>query len=282
MLLLTLLLACVPKKDFDALSAELAAERATLASERAAWSSSRSELESSLAAEVAKVEALRAAEAALRADLAAKLAELAAREGDWASEKAGLLADRSKLKASVTEMEGALAEAAARRASAEARVAEFRDLLLRFKKLIDAGQLKVRIVEGRMVVELATDVLFASGKADLSDEGKTAILAVGAVLATLGDRQFQVGGHTDNDAIKTDRFPSNWELASARAIVVVRTLITAGVQPGQVSAASFAETHPVADNGTAEGKRANRRIEISVVPDLAQLPGFDELKAVAQ
>lgn len=282
MLTLALLLACVPKKDFDAVSAELAAERATLATERAAWATTKSGLEGSLAEEIAKLEALRAVDAGLRADLAAKQAELAANEAEWTSEKAHLLADRTKLKASVAEMEGALAEAAARRVSAEARVAEFRDLLLRFKKLIDAGQLKVRIVEGRMVVELATDVLFASGKADLSDEGRTAILAVGAVLATLGDRQFQVGGHTDNDAIKTERFPSNWELASARAIVVVRTLTTAGVKPTQVSAASFAETHPVADNGTAEGKRANRRIEISVVPDLSELPGFDELKAVGK
>jgi chemotaxis protein MotB len=275
MLTLAFLLACVPKKDFDAVTADLAAERAAHAADGDAWSKQKSALEASLADELAKLEDLKAREAALRADLAAQ-------EAEWTTEKARLLADRTQLKASVAEMEGALADAAARRASAEARVAEFRDLLLRFKKLIDAGQLKVRIVEGRMVVELATDVLFASGKADLSETGKAAITEVGAVLASLGDRQFQVGGHTDNDAIKTDRFPSNWELASARAIVVVRTLIAAGVQPSQVSAASFADTHPVADNGTPEGKASNRRIEISVVPDLSELPGFDELKAVGK
>jgi chemotaxis protein MotB len=69
-------------------------------------------------------------------------------------------------------------------------------LLGKFKKLIDAGKLKVKIVDGRMVVELATDVLFDSGSAKLSDAGKAAIVEVSQVLATIGERSFQVEGHT--------------------------------------------------------------------------------------
>ena len=276
MFLVLLSLACVPKKDFDALAADLASERASHASDNDAWGKTKS----ALADEEAKLASAKAEESRLKGELDTATGALAAARSAWASEKAGLLVDRSKLKSSVTEMEGALREAAERRAAAEARVKEFRDLLARFQKLIDAGQLKVKIVDGRMVVVLATDILFASGKADLSDAGKTAIGEVGKVLAGIPDRSFQIEGHTDNVPISTDKFPSNWELASARSIIVVKTLTAAGVAPTRVSAASFAETHPVADNGAAEGRAANRRIEIVLVPDLSQLPGFDELRRV--
>lgn len=279
MLLLLLTFACVPKKDFDAVSADLAAERSSHEQNSASWAKEKSQM---LADAEAALAAAKAEEARLKGELDGVSKTLGTERSTWASEKAGLVADRSKLKASVSEMEGALREAAERRASAEARVKEFKDLLSRFQKLIDAGQLKVKIVDGRMVVVLATDILFASGKADLSEAGKTAIGEVGKVLATIPDRAFQVEGHTDNVPIQTDKFPSNWELASARAIVVVKTLTAAGVPATRVSAASYAETHPVADNAAVDGRASNRRIEIVLVPDLSELPGFDELSKVAK
>lgn len=194
------------------------------------------------------------------------------------AEKANLLADQTQLKSSVQEMEQALVELAERKAAADARVAEYRDLLSRFQALIDAGKLKVKIVDGRLVVELATDVLFASGSSNLSKEGKAALIEVSGVLASLPGRRYQVEGHTDNDPISTAQYPSNWELASARAIVVTRTLVDAGLPADRVSAASYGEYRPVASNETKEGKAANRRIEIVVVPDLSTLPGFEELQ----
>ena len=276
MILALLTLACVPKKDFDAVTADLAAERAAHTTDNEGWKATKGQL----ADEEAALAAAKAEEERLGGELSAAKKALADEQSAWASEKAGLVADRSKLKASVSEMEGALREAAERRAAAEARVKEFKDLLSRFQKLIDAGQLKVKIVDGRMVVVLATDILFGSGKADLSDAGKAAIGEVGKVLASIGDRSFQVEGHTDNVPIQTDKFPSNWELASARAIVVVKTLTASGVPATRVSAASFAETHPLADNAAPEGRASNRRIEIVLVPDLSQLPGFEELSKV--
>jgi chemotaxis protein MotB len=102
-------------------------------------------------------------------------------------------------------------------AAAQARVAAYQDMLKRFQKLIDAGTLKVKIVNGRMVVELATDVLFASGKAELSPSGKGAIREVAVVLASIAERKYQVEGHTDNVPISTAQYPSNRVLASARA-----------------------------------------------------------------
>ncbi len=196
------------------------------------------------------------------------------------AEKARLVKDQSSLQASVKEMETALIELSQRKAQADARVAEYRNLLARFKSLIDAGKLKVKIVDGRMIVELATDVLFSSGSANLSKEGEAALQEVAVVLAGITDRRFQVEGHTDNDPINTPQYPSNWELASARALVVTKALIAGGMPAAQLSAASYGDLRPVAANDSKEGKAANRRIEIVVVPDLSSLPGFDALQQV--
>lgn len=227
-------------------------------------------LEQALAAEQEKVAAL----AADKAALTKRLAELNA-------QKAAMLGDQQQMQASIEEMQQALAELEARKRAAEARIARYRDLVDRFKPLMDAGRLRVKIVEGRMVVELATDVLFASGSADLSEEGKAAIAEVAGLLASIPDRRFQVEGHTDDVPIKTSRFPSNWELASGRAITVVKTMIEAGMPPERVSAASFGEHKPAAANDSDEGRSANRRIEIVVVPDLSGLPGFEELERMS-
>ncbi len=194
------------------------------------------------------------------------------------AELAEALGDRAALESSVDDMKYALAQANAREVAAQKRVDQFRELLRRFASLIDAGKLRIKLIDGRMVLELPTDILFASGSAKLSDDGFAALAEVGAVLAELGERSFQVEGHTDNVPISTARFPSNWDLAAARALGVVNTLIGAGMRATQLSAASFGEVRPVASNETDEGRALNRRIEIVLVPDLSELPGNAELK----
>lgn len=193
-------------------------------------------------------------------------------------ELAQVVKDRSRLKGSVQEMQQALEDLQRRKREAELRIAEFRNLVDRFKPLIDTGKLKVRMVDGRMVVQLATDVLFSSGSARLSKDGREAIAEVSNVLAGIPNRRFQIEGHTDDVPIKTAQYPSNWELAAARAITVVKTMVDAGMPPARVSAASFGEFKPAQANDTTEGRAANRRIEIVLVPDLSSLPGFDELQ----
>ena len=108
--------------------------------------------------------------------------------------------------------------------------------------MIESGKLRVRIVRGRMVVELSENILFDSGKADLKKEGQTALHEVASVLASIPDRDFQIAGHTDNVPIKSAKFPSNWELSTARAVTVARFLATQGVPPTRLSAAGYAET----------------------------------------
>lgn len=215
-----------------------------------------------------------------RQTLEARLATAEAALGTTQGELAQVVKDRSALKGSIDEMKQALDELARRKAEADRRIGEYNSLLSRFKRLIDAGKLKVRIVDGRMVVQLSSDILFASGSAALSKDGKVSVVEVAGVLAQIPERKFQVEGHTDNVPIKTEQYPSNWELASARALTVVRAMTDSGLAANRVSAASFADTKPAAPNDTAEGKAQNRRIEIVVVPDLSSLPGFEELQKV--
>lgn len=233
-------------------------------------------LSQALNAEKAQNAALTAAAAATEQKLASTQAELKKTSDDLAS----TIKDRAGLKSSVEDMKSALDELNRRKAESDKRIAEYKNLLSRFQSLIDSGRLKVKIVDGRMVVALAADILFASGSAALSKEGKASVDEVAAVLSSIPDRKFQVEGHTDNVPIKTAQFPSNWELAAARSLTVLKSMVDAGLPPERVSAASFGESKPAVPNTTPEQKAANRRIEIVVVPDLSTLPGFDELQKV--
>ncbi len=190
--------------------------------------------------------------------------------------------DRGQLKASLEDMQKAMAEMKARQAEERKRLQEFTDLTRRFKRLTDSGALSVKIIEGKMVVSLGSDVLFPAGSARLSKEGIQAVKEVSNQLAAIADKRYQVEGHTDNVPIGTNSFPSNWELASARAVTVVKTMIENGMAKERVSAASFADTQPVKGNDTAEGRAANRRVAIVVVPDLSTLPGYEELQKYSQ
>ena len=194
-------------------------------------------------------------------------------------DKLGIASDeKTRLTSSVDEMKQAMEELQRRKAETERRLAEFRDLTARFQKLVDAGKLKIRFQNGKMVLALPTDILFPSGSAGLSPAGENAIKEVTQVLSSLKEKKFQVEGHTDNVPILVKKqFESNWELASARAISVLDTMLKSGMPSSRISAASFGDTQPVANNQTSEGKAANRRIAIVVVPDLTGLPGYDEL-----
>ena len=165
-------------------------------------------------------------------------------------------------------------------AQAEARAAQFRKLVTQFKSFTDAGKLQVEIRENRMIVRLGDKILFDPGKTELKPEGKDALKQVTVVLKDLPNRNYQVAGHTDNIPIKSKRFRSNWDLSTARAVEVVDFMMASGLEPKRLSAAGYADQSPVAPNDTPENKAKNRRIEITLVPNLDDLPPIDEaLKA---
>jgi chemotaxis protein MotB len=185
-------------------------------------------------------------------------------------------------KRSMAELNKLVDDLRAKERQAQARQKVFQEMIDKFKKMTDSGKLRVRIVRNRMVVELSENILFDSGRSDLKGEGQTALTEVAAVLASIAARDFQIAGHTDNVPIKSARFPSNWELSTARAVTVTRYLAASGVPAQRLSAAGFADTQPVATNDTPEGRQQNRRIEIVLMPNLEELPDLSALQTPAK
>jgi chemotaxis protein MotB len=179
-----------------------------------------------------------------------------------------LLGEKGTLSSALTQTKARLEELRRAQAAAEARAALFRDVALRLRRMVDAGELVISLRSGRMVLALPNDVLFDSGKTTLKPRGKAALEQITAVLKTLQHRKFQVAGHTDDEPIRFSPFQSNWQLATQRALVVVDQMIALGMAPTAVSAAGYAEFDPVAGNDSAEGRAKNRRIEITLQPNV--------------
>jgi chemotaxis protein MotB len=270
--------ACVKKADYEALSAEAQSDRDAAAAALKAEQDRARSVEQALVEEQGKSKA----QADEIARLQQQLDAAHQKQLEQQDQLTQMVKDSSSLKASIQDMQSALAALEAQRRATEARIAEYKKLLGSFKKLIDAGKLKVKVVGGRMVIELPSDILFASGSIDLSKDGTASLTEVGRIFAQMRDRQFQVEGHTDDQPIRTSRFPSNWELAAGRAIAVTSVLVKSGVSPNNVSAASFGEFRPVASNAKPETRAQNRRIEIVLVPDLSKVPGFEELERASR
>jgi chemotaxis protein MotB len=157
---------------------------------------------------------------------------------------------------------------------AQERTKLLADLQSKLKRMIDAGHLKVATRHGRIVLQLHNDVLFDKGDAEVKPAGKATVAEIATTLRGVGGRRFQVAGHTDAEALTADtkkKFPSNWELSTARAIAVVQLLTAEGVDPTMLSAAGYGPYDPVASNGTADGQARNRRIEIVLVPNVGSL-----------
>lgn len=186
--------------------------------------------------------------------------------------------------ASLDEVQRMLAAAREREAAQQARLASLRAMARSFRDMVAAGQLRVRIVRGNMVVELPENVLFDSGEARLRGPGEAALGQVAQILRNVENRNFLVAGHTDNvpTGRYNRRFPSNWELSAARGVAVVRYLADNGMPPERMAAAGYADTQPVASNDTDQGRAQNRRIEIIVLPNLDELPDLSSLEGELQ
>lgn len=206
----------------------------------------------------------------------ASLEEVEAKQSEMKSQREKMLAEREKLLKEQNELMAELEQVRKLKEAAEKRNAEFKKIMSKLKSMIDAGKLSVVIRKGRMIVSLSSDILFPSGRTNLTDEGKDAIAELCETLKTLEGRSFLVVGHSDSSPIKTKRFPSNWELSSQRAIEVTRLMVENGVKPEMLSAAGQAEFDPIVENDTPENKAKNRRVEIVFMPKIEELPGFTE------
>jgi chemotaxis protein MotB len=134
------------------------------------------------------------------------------------------------------------------------------------------NQVQSVIDQRGLVVRVLTDkLLFASGEANLQSEGLPLLLEIGSLLNVDQKHPITVEGNTDNQPIHSSQYPSNWELSTDRASTVVRYLIAHGITDTRLSAAGYADLHPLASNATATGRAKNRRVEIvldRIYPDL--------------
>ncbi len=144
------------------------------------------------------------------------------------------------------------------------------ELVEGLKSEIEAGEVQIRRMKDRLSVNLVEKILFDSGKAALKPSGVKILRKVGAELAKIEGKRIQIEGHTDNVPIGgrlKEKYPTNWELSASRALAVVRILEKdVGIDPTLLSSAGYGEYQPVVSNETAEGKAANRRIEIVLLP----------------
>jgi chemotaxis protein MotB len=166
------------------------------------------------------------------------------------------------------------------KAQADARAKQFQELMGKLRSMVDSGKLKVEFRNGLMLVKMADNILFDSGKADLKAGGKATLKELAAALLSITGRKFQVAGHTDDQPLgKKSRFKDNWALSTARAVEVVNFMIKDGAMPpDRLSAAGWADQLPVAKNDGDPGRQQNRRIEVVLLPNIDELPAMSASK----
>jgi chemotaxis protein MotB len=138
-------------------------------------------------------------------------------------------------------------------------------LLASLRDELSQRDVALRRAREGLALSIVDRVLFPSGQAGLTGDGRRVIDKVAHVLAKAGARRLVIEGHTDDVPIGPGlraRFPTNWELSTARAIEVMRALVEDGFPPLSLEAVGRADTRPVASNETEAGRRQNRRIEI--------------------
>jgi chemotaxis protein MotB len=127
------------------------------------------------------------------------------------------------------------------------------------------GKVQTRLDPRGLIVSLGEVGFFDSGSDQIKPEGVSLLDTIATSFVGL-DNHIRVEGHTDNVPIKSSRFPSNWELSTARATnIVAHLIINVGLPPGRLSAAGYAEFRPIAANDSAEGRARNRRVDIIVL-----------------
>jgi chemotaxis protein MotB len=126
------------------------------------------------------------------------------------------------------------------------------------------GEIVVQPQDTGVLLTIADVVLFDSASAELAQPATRMLTALAMTLREAGDVHVSVEGHTDSRPMQDAEFASNWDLAAARANAVTRFLLARGFDPSRVHSVSYADTRPVADNGTAAGRAANRRVELRI------------------
>jgi len=191
-----------------------------------------------------------------------------------------------KAQAEAADLKGKLADSQASIADLQKQqdivVHTHQSLENEMRNALESKDVTISQLQGKLTVNILDRVMFDSGEAELKPAGAAVLRKVAAVLAQHPNIKVHVIGHTDNVPIRAaarNRFPSNWELSTARATAAVRFLTEiAGVDPRRLGAVGYGEFRPVADNTTPEGRARNRRIAITILSE--EMAGADTAPTV--
>lgn len=272
---------CVTQSTYDKLEAEKNQQIAALQSERQALQNQRAELQKQVEELDAQRATLEQNKAWLEQDqiglqtriglLAQERASLEKQKIALEQQKNALEEQRAELQKQVDTLEQQKAQLLA--ASKETQ-SQYDNLVRNLTDEVQKGQLQVRRYKNMLTVDVAEQLFFDSGQATLKASGKQVLKKVGDTLKSYDDKIIRIVGHTDDVPIAKSLqkvFPSNWELSVARATTVVRYLQEVGIPPERMIASGRAEFAPVAANDGPEGRKKNRRIEITLIDrNLAQ------------
>lgn len=187
-----------------------------------------------------------------------------------------IISDISALKIKNDKLEKTIEELTMEKEKKEAKIdtlkTTYENLVEDLEKEIQEGEIKVTRLANKLSVNMVDKILFRSGEAKITKNGLEVLSKVGKILKKTRDKRIRVEGHTDNAPIGwkiKDKFPTNWELSTARATNVVRHLQEeVKIPPERLEAVGLAQYQPVSSNKTKQGRAKNRRIEIILVPDM--------------
>lgn len=192
--------------------------------------------------------------------------ELAAQNESLKGQVSALSSENAALSGKVED----LSPRAEKAAQLEKASQTYQSLIEQLETEIKEGEIEITEMKNRLTMTMVDKILFASGSATIGAKGKRVLDKVIPILKGVTDKRIQVEGHTDNVPIVSSlkkRFPTNWELSTARASEVVRYLQEhGGIDPSHLSSTGYSEYSPVAPNTTEAGRRKNRRIEIVLLP----------------
>jgi chemotaxis protein MotB len=187
-------------------------------------------------------------------------------------ERNALAKSKAELEQELRALEETRVDLSGKLAAKDAQLSDTRgtyDALVRdLQKELASGQVQIEQLRDGIRVQLAQEILFPSGSAELDENGVEVLRKVATQMAKTPHR-VEVAGHTDNVPIKgtlAQRYPTNWELAAARAARVVRLFQESGIEGPRMRAVSRSEYEPIAGNDSAESREKNRRIEVRLIP----------------
>lgn len=201
-------------------------------------------------------------------DLEQQRSDLESARDSLSAEVADLQAERDALLEQLTVVE----------AEKDVMADTYAELVGELQSEVASGQVQIQQIVDGVKLQVSDELLFKSGSANLGDKGKDLIGRVAEQIKG-GTSIVTVEGHTDNVAVGPGlqaRYPTNWELAGARASIVVRMLAESGVKNERLRSVSRGPFAPIASNDTADGRAKNRRTEILLRP----VPVADDANAM--